>query len=92
MGAAQAACAGFNGPGLILYGGHDQIIPATAMRRCWAAIPREAPVVLAYYPPDYHLITRDLERAVPDADIVGYILGSGLKSSAPSEATVFLAN
>jgi hypothetical protein len=46
---------------------------------------------LAYYPPDYHLIPRDLERAVPDADIVGFILGTGLVSAAPSEATVFLA-
>ncbi len=92
MGAAQAACATFNAPALILYGGHDELIPAEAMRRCWAAIPRGAPVVLAYYPPDYHLITRDLERATPDADVVGYILGTGLKSSAPSEATVFLAD
>jgi hypothetical protein len=46
---------------------------------------------LAYYPPDYHLIERDNERAVPDADIVSYILGDGVVSSAPSQATVFLA-
>jgi hypothetical protein len=49
-------------------------------------------VTLAYYPPDYHLIERDLERATPDADIVGYILGQGTASAAPSQATVFLAN
>lgn len=92
MGQAQAACAAFRQPALILYGGHDELIPKAAMRRCWQAIPRRAPVTLAYYKPDYHLITRDLERAVPDADIAGYILGTGPASSAPSEATVFLAD
>ena len=92
MGEAQAACAHFRQPALFLYGGHDELIPPEAMQRCWSAIPRDAPVTLAFYPPDYHLITRDLERATPDADIVGYILGTGLPSSAPSAATVFLAD
>lgn len=91
MGAAQAACARFDQPALILYGGKDELIPAEATRRCWAALPASAPVVLAYYPPDYHLIERDLERAVPDTDILGYILGTGVTSDAPSLATVFLA-
>jgi alpha-beta hydrolase superfamily lysophospholipase len=91
MGQAQAACATFRQPALFLYGGHDQLIPPTAMRACWQAIPRDAPVTLAFYPPDYHLITRDYERARPDADIVGYILGTGMPSAAPSEGTVFLA-
>jgi acylglycerol lipase len=92
MGNAQAACARFRQPALFLYGGHDELIPRGAMKSCWTAIPRDSPVTLAYYPPDYHLITRDLERATPDADIVGYILGTGLPSSAPSAATVFLAD
>ncbi len=91
MGDAQAACGQFHQPALILYGGHDQLIPAEAMRKCWAQIPQTAPVVLAYYPPDYHLIERDLERATPTDDIIGYILGQGVQSEAPSAATVFLA-
>ena len=91
MGAAQAACARFDQPALILYGGKDELIPPEAMARCWRALPPAAPVVLAYYPPDYHLIERDLERAVPDADIADAILGSEPTSSAPSLATVFLA-
>jgi alpha-beta hydrolase superfamily lysophospholipase len=92
MGQAQSACARFTQPALILYGGHDELIPPNAMRTCWNAIPPSAPVTLAYYPPDYHLIERDLERATPDADIVSYILGQGTVSAAPSQATVFLAN
>jgi alpha-beta hydrolase superfamily lysophospholipase len=91
MGDAQAACGKFDQPALILYGGHDQLVPKAAMRDCWNAIPRDAPVMLAYYPPDYHLIERDLERAVPTADIISYILGQGVVSDAPSRATVFLA-
>ena len=92
MGQAQAACAAFRQPALILYGGHDELIPKAAMRRCWQAIPPAAPVTLAYYPPDYHLLPRDLERATPSADILAYIEGRGLPSSAPSAATVFLAD
>jgi len=91
MGQAQAACGRFDQPALILYGGHDQLIPPAAMRACWEAIPAGGPVMLAYYPPDYHLIERDLERAVPTADIISYILGQGVVSAAPSWATVFLA-
>jgi alpha-beta hydrolase superfamily lysophospholipase len=91
MGKAQAACEHFDQPALILYGGHDELIPPEAMKLCWAAIPRDAPVTLAFYPPDYHLLERDLERATPDGDIVSYILGEGVQSAAPSEATVFLA-
>lgn len=91
MGQAQAACADFRQPALILYGGHDELIPKEAMRSCWNAIPAGAPVTLAYYPPDYHLIPRDIERATPSADILAYIEGRGLPSAGPSLATVFLA-
>jgi alpha-beta hydrolase superfamily lysophospholipase len=91
MGQAQAACAAFRQPALILYGGHDQLVPPDAMRDCWNAIPSTAPVILAFYPPDYHLIPRDLERATPSADILAYIQGRGLPSSAPSQATIFLS-
>jgi acylglycerol lipase len=92
MGEAQAACADFRQPALFLYGGHDQLIPPEAMRRCWNAVPQGAPVTLAFYPPDYHLLPRDKERAVPDGDIGDYILGQELTSAAPSEATVFLGD
>jgi acylglycerol lipase len=91
MGQAQAACAAFHQPALILYGGNDQLVPPEAMRDCWNALPPGAPITLAFYPPDYHLIPRDLERATPSADILAYIQGRGLPSSAPSQATIFLA-
>jgi len=92
MGQAQASCAHFAQPALILYGGKDQLVPPEAMKSCWRAIPRTAPVTLAFYPPDYHLLERDLERATPTADILAYIFGQSLPSAAPSQATVFLAD
>lgn len=91
MGQAQAACAKFNQHALILYGGHDELIPPEAMRACWNAIPTRAPVTLAFYPHGYHLITRDLDRAIPSADILAFIENRTLPSSAPSAATIFLA-
>ncbi|MDE1905877.1 MAG: alpha/beta fold hydrolase [Rhodospirillales bacterium] len=91
MGQAQEACSRFNQKALILYGGEDQLVPKEAMRACWQEIPAQAPVTLAFYPPDYHLIPRDLERAVPSADIEAFLNQRALPSSAPSLATVFLA-
>ena len=92
MGQAQTACSHFNQKALFLYGGKDQLIPKQAMHTCWQAIPTKAPVTLAFYPPDYHLIPRDLERAVPSADILAFLENRGLRSNAPSQATVFLAS
>jgi acylglycerol lipase len=96
MSQAQSACAVFNRPALFLYGGHDQLIPPEAIRSCWRELPKSAlesgQITLAFYPPDYHLIERDLERAKPDADVVSYIFGNGVVSSAPSEATIFLSD
>jgi len=91
MGQAQAACGAFHAPrALFLYGGKDQLIPPEAMRMCWGRLP--AGVTLAYYPPDYHLLPRDLERAVPNRDILSFLLGGAPVSEAPSAATVFLAD
>jgi alpha-beta hydrolase superfamily lysophospholipase len=92
MGQAQDACADFRQKALILYGGHDELIPPEAMRRCWNAIPPDAPVTLAFYPSGYHLLLRDKGRIVPDSDIAAFILGQGLSSAAPSLATVFLGD
>ncbi len=96
MGQAQAACQHFNQPALFLYGGHDELVPPTSMQSCWLALPQAAlssgKIILAFYPPDYHLIERDLERATPDSDIASFILNGETTSAAPSESTIFLAD
>jgi hypothetical protein len=90
MGDAQAACGAFHASrALFMYAGHDQLIPPEATRMCWDRLPPG--VTLAYYPADYHLMVRDVERAAPIKDILNFVLGGAPVSGAPSAATVFLA-
>jgi alpha-beta hydrolase superfamily lysophospholipase len=94
MGRAQAACARFApAHALVMYGGHDQLIPKSAMARCWRAMPMDPGVVLADYPADYHLMVLDHQRAVPIDDILSFILHPDrpIPSSAPTDALIFTA-
>ncbi len=93
MGRAQAMCRDFApAHALVLYGGHDQLIPKSAQARCWRAMPADPGVVLAYYPPDYHLMVLDHQRAVPMGDILAFIRDPKrpIPSAAPSEAEIFM--
>ncbi len=62
---------------LLLYGGKDELVPKRAMRAVWRALPRRAAGApgprIAYYPADYHLMLRDLQRAVPIGDILSWM-------------------
>jgi acylglycerol lipase len=94
MGRAQAACGRFApAHALVMYSGHDQLIPKSAMARCWKAMPMDPGVVLADYPPDYHLMVLDHQRAVPIGDILSFVLDPNrpIPSSAPTEALIFMA-
>ena len=94
MGRAQAACHDFAPPhALVLYGGHDELIPKSAMARCWRAMPADPGVVLAYYPEDYHLMLLDHQRAIPTRDIIDFILHPNhpLPSEAAVNALIFSA-
>lgn len=94
MGGAQRACARFAPRrALILYGGHDQLVPKAAMADCWQSLPRQGHTKLAYYPPDYHLMLLDRQRSAPINDIVAFILHPDrpLPSAAATNATIFLA-
>ncbi|HEX7389615.1 MAG TPA: alpha/beta fold hydrolase [Acidiphilium sp.] len=94
MGRAQDACSRFAPKhALILYGGHDQLIPKPAMAECWRALPPDPGVRLAFYPPDYHLMLLDHERATPTGDIAAFILhpDAPLPSAAGTDAMIFMA-
>lgn len=56
---------------LLLYGEHDMLVPAPAMRKVWRAAP--ANVRRAVYPAGWHLLVQDLGRAGPIADIAAWI-------------------
>ncbi|MGH7041986.1 MAG: alpha/beta fold hydrolase, partial [Acetobacteraceae bacterium] len=65
MGAAARAAPRLPPDTLLLYGGRDELIPRRAMRAVWRALPRRTlGPRIAYYPADYHLMLRDLQRAV----------------------------
>jgi alpha-beta hydrolase superfamily lysophospholipase len=90
MDAAQAAAPGMTAPSLFLYGGHDELVPKDAMRATWRQLPHAAR--RAFYPAGYHLLLRDLERAVPIGDIVAWLLepGAPLPSGAEARAAAWL--
>lgn len=90
MDAAQAAAPDIRVPALFLYGGHDQLIPKESMRVVWRRLPATAQ--RAFYPPGYHLLLRDLERAVPIGDIIAWVTGEpgGLPSGAGQRAEAWL--
>ncbi len=87
MDAAQAAAAGMHAPALFLYGGHDQLVPAEAMRATWRLLPPSAR--RGFYPAGYHMLLRDLERAVPIGDIIAWLLDRA--AALPSEAEMAAA-
>jgi len=71
MDRALAAAPRFKAPALVLYGGHDELVPARATAATWRALP--AGPVRAFYPGGYHLLLRDKDRAVPIGDILAWI-------------------
>jgi acylglycerol lipase len=71
MDRALAAAPRFNAPSLILYGGHDELVPKRATAATWRALPSGP--VRAFYPNGYHLLLRDKDRALPIGDILAWI-------------------
>jgi acylglycerol lipase len=72
MDLALAAAARFDRPALFLYGAHDDLVPKVATATVWRALP-EPGIGRAYYPNGYHLLFRDIGRAVPIADTVAWL-------------------
>ncbi|OJY65920.1 MAG: hypothetical protein BGP12_18810 [Rhodospirillales bacterium 70-18] len=91
MDLAQAAAPRFTAPGLFMYGGHDQLIPPDATRAMWRHLP-PGPARRAFYPAGYHMLLRDLERAVPIGDIIAWIANPAapLPSGAEAAAAAWL--
>jgi acylglycerol lipase len=90
MDRALAAAPRFNAPALVLYGAHDELVPARATAATWRALPPG--YTRAFYPDGYHLLLRDKDRAVPIGDIVAWIreAGAPLPSGADAAARAWL--
>jgi acylglycerol lipase len=76
MDLAQAAAPRLDAPVLVLYGAHDELVPADALRSFVSHLPSEAPNKrrLAYYPRGYHLLLRDLDGATVANDVAHWML------------------
>lgn len=61
---------------LLLYGKHDQVIPAAPVRHVVAALGNGVRYV--YYPNGYHMLLRDLQREVVWRDVLAFMNGDGL--------------
>lgn len=74
MDEADASAGRIGVPVLLLYGAHDQIVPAPPVAEVLAAMRRdEVDVVAACYPNGYHMLLRDLQREVVWKDIASWI-------------------
>jgi len=70
MDAAQDAASRLPANTLLMYGEHDMLVPAPAMRQVWDHAP--ATVRRAVYPAGWHLLVQDLGRAGPIADVAAW--------------------
>jgi len=71
-------------PVLVLYGAHDQILPAEPMCAWLETLPRSAGWQTALYPSGWHLLTRSLDAARVLADLAAWFESPG--TSLPSGA------
>ncbi len=68
---AQRAVPRLHGAVLILSGGRDMIVPPAATSAAWSRLPAE--VRRGFYPNGYHLLLRDHDRALVEADILAWL-------------------
>jgi acylglycerol lipase len=68
---AQHAMPHLHGPVLLLDGRRDQVVPPPATASAWEKLPPN--VRRAFYPNGYHLLLRDKDRALVDADILAWL-------------------
>ena len=76
MDLALEAAPRFSAPALLLYGAHDEVIPADPVRLFVSHLPPDPAHRrrLAYYPAGYHMLLRDLEGPVVAGDVAGWVL------------------
>ncbi len=71
MDAALAAVPMLTPPALLMYGGHDELVPPEATAKAWRELPPG--VRRAFYPDGWHLLLRDRHRADPIGDALAWM-------------------
>jgi alpha-beta hydrolase superfamily lysophospholipase len=92
MDAAQATAADLHGAVLVLAGRRDQVVPTAAMAAAWSRLPTD--VRRGFYLGGYHLLMRDQDRALVDADVLSWLADPGrwLPSGADINAAAWQAD
>ncbi|MEO3434540.1 alpha/beta fold hydrolase [Inquilinus sp. CAU 1745] len=85
---------GVEGPTLFLYGRKEEVLPIVQVRETLAALPPDPDRTIAFYGNGYHMLLRDLERRIPQEDILAWIEDrrAPLPSVADQAAAQWLAN
>lgn len=85
--------AGAEVPVLLVYGGKDMLIPASAVRRALNALPPGNPIRIAIQEDGFHLLLTDSNRQVVVRDLLAFIEdpAAPLPSGADRHAPVWLA-
>ncbi len=73
MDAARVAAPKLQSPTLLLYGEHDEIIPANAFCRMLADLPERDDLRVVLYPQGWHMLPRDCQGARVRADIAAWL-------------------
>jgi alpha-beta hydrolase superfamily lysophospholipase len=91
MDSALAAAPRLDAPMLLLYGAHDQLVPARPVAEFVAHLPPapRQPRRLAFYPNGYHLLLRDLGGRAVAEDVASWIFDRG--APLPSRADALAA-
>jgi alpha-beta hydrolase superfamily lysophospholipase len=92
MGAAQTDSARLPANTLFLNGRRDQVVPLSATAAAWAHLP--ATVRRGFYLNGFHLLLRDLDRALVEADILAWLTDpqAWLLSGADINAATWLSD
>jgi alpha-beta hydrolase superfamily lysophospholipase len=92
MDSALAAAPLLDVPLLLMYGGHDEVVPRRPLAEFVAHLPDDPrhPRRLAYYPAGYHLLLRDLRGGIVASDVASWIADprKPLPSKADTDAAV----
>ncbi len=73
MDEAYIAAPHLEGPTLVLYGKHDEIVPPKPIYDVMAAFNGQPGIMCAVYPKGYHMLLRDLHAETVLADMVAWI-------------------
>ena len=87
MDEALMACDRLEVPALVLYGAHEQVLPAKPVKRAITALGGSGRHTVAVYPDGYHMLLRDLNGEVVMGDVASWIRTPGIPLASGADQT-----